>query len=590
MFLAGSLAPLSYFHIPTSYNCLSGSMTSPSTSTPSRAETRFALALLCLVLVVNAVALSAETWASRTPGNDNVSHLSLISGMVSAIEHHLNPLDFWSPEASFGSAPIRTYQPLAHLLVTAVYFAFGKAIPLSTVFAWFAYLAIVLLPAAFFAAARLLELPPLTAAAAALLAPLLSTNASYGLDYSSYVTTGRGLFPQSVATLLLLLALGYGFRALRHGTHGILAGLLLGLTCVCHFIYGWIGAVTLLLLLTVATPGMAHALRIRRLVTIGATAFLIAVFQLMPVFADGPILNHSRWEPAWKWDSFGAGAVLKALFSGEVLDYDRLPLLSLLALAGTLLVAWNFYRTRHLSATEWFVAAGALLWLLLYCGRPTWGRLLDLLGVTADFHLHRLIGAVQIFLVLLAAIALAAAWRSLASRGWAVAALLGTIVILAPMLVERSRYLAIDESSATLVRIAVDGDRPVIDATISELTRTGGRTYAGSGLSWGARFQTANIPFFAFLYLAHVPQASVSYHPAALTFDLLPVFDERNPAHYRLFNVRSVVAPAALTGQMASGRASILATTASSMLRARDTSKLSMLPRPSPSTSAASTT
>ena len=57
----------------------------------------------------------------------------------------------------------------------------------------------------------------LAAAVSAVLAPLVSTDACYGLDYSSYVSTGRGLFPQSLAAILLLLAIGYGFRAVRYG-------------------------------------------------------------------------------------------------------------------------------------------------------------------------------------------------------------------------------------------------------------------------------------------------------------------------------------------------------------------------------------
>ena len=188
------------------------------------------------------MALSAELRVGRATGNDNVSHLSLLKGMVRAIENDENPLDFWSPEVSFGSAPVRTYQPLAHALVALVYFVLGKTVSLVTVFVWIRYLSVVLLPAGFFAAALLLELPPLTAAASAILAPLISTDAWYGLDYSSYVSTGRGLFPQAVAAVLLLLAIGCGFQALRRGRYGALAGLLLGLTCICHFIYGWIGA------------------------------------------------------------------------------------------------------------------------------------------------------------------------------------------------------------------------------------------------------------------------------------------------------------------------------------------------------------
>ena len=281
-------------------------------------ERRFAWALLCVVLVVNAIALSAELRVGRITGNDNVSHLALVKGMARAVENGENPLDFWSPEVSFGSAPIRTYQPLAHALVVLVYFALGKTVSLLTVFVWIRYLSIVLLPGAFFAAALLLERSPLTAAAAALLAPLISTDAWYGLDYSSYVLDGRGLFPQSVAAILLLPAIGCGFQAVRRGRFGALAGLLLGLTCICHFIYGWIGAVTLCLLVILPDAEVKRSLRMRRIVLVGAVAILVSAFQLLPVWMDRSILNHSRWEQSWKWDSFGAGVVLEGVVHGRI--------------------------------------------------------------------------------------------------------------------------------------------------------------------------------------------------------------------------------------------------------------------------------
>jgi hypothetical protein len=81
---------------------------------------------------------------------------------------------------------------------------------------------------------------------------------------------------------------------------------------------------------------------------------------------------------------------------------------------------------------------------------------------------------------------------------------------------------------------------------MGNVKQAGGRVYAGGGLGWGAKFQIGNIPFFAFLNTELIPQASATYHTAALTADLFPEFDERNAAHYRLFNVRSVVAPANL--------------------------------------------
>ena len=498
------------------------------------------------MLVANAVALSAELRVGQVTGNDNVSHLSLLKGMVRAIENGENPLDFWSPEVSFGSAPMRTYQPLSHALVALVYFALGKTVSLVTVFLWIRYLAVVLLPAGFFAAALLLELPPLTAAASAILAPLISTDAWYGLDYSSYVTTGRGLFPQAVAAVLLLLAIGCGFQGLRRGRYGTLAGLLLGLTCICHFIYGWIGAVTLCLLALLPDVEVARSLRIRRTIFVGGVAMLVAAFQLLPVWIDSPILNHSRWEESWKWDSFGATVVLKALFTGEVLDHARLPVLSLLALVGAVVSLWKLYREHRLPAPESFVLGAAVLWLLIFFGRPTWGPLLLLLGATRDLHLHRVVGAVHIFFVLLAAIAMETGWRQLTRRGYAAGALFATLAVLAPMLQERARYLTRNETDGTEVMIAVDTEQGVLDAIVGKVKQAGGRVYAGGGLGWGSKFQIGNIPFFAFLNTELIPQASATYHTAALTADLFPEFEERNAAHYRLFNVRSVVAPANL--------------------------------------------
>ena len=116
-------------------------------------ERKLALFLLLIVLVINGVALSAELSMGAVNGTDNVSHWALLQGMVHTIETGGNPLDFWSGEGSFGAATMRTYQPLAHALVALLYFALGKTVPLMTVFLWVRYLAIVLLPLAFFIAA-----------------------------------------------------------------------------------------------------------------------------------------------------------------------------------------------------------------------------------------------------------------------------------------------------------------------------------------------------------------------------------------------------------------------------------------------------
>jgi hypothetical protein len=511
-------------------------------------ERKLALVLLSIVLVINGVALSAELSMGAVNGSDNVSHWALLQGMVHAVETGGNPLDFWSGEGSFGAPTMRTYQSLAHALVALLYFALGKTVPLMTVFLWVRYLAIVLLPLAFFIAAEMLELPPMTALAGAALAPLISTNALYGLDYSSYVSTGRGLFPQSVAAILLLLAIGYGYRAVRYGRTWVMAGLFTGLTCICHFIYGWMAAVTICLMALLPDPLSGRIVRVRRAAAVGLVALVVSAFQILPVLTDGPILNHSRWEGQWKWDSFGAATVMKYLVTGELLDHGRPPVLTLLALAGAAWILWNFYRSRRMQPSHALVLSGALLWLLVFFGRATWGPLLLVLGATRDLHLHRTIGAVQVFLVLLAAIGLTAVISRLSQRLHVAAALVVAVAAFAPMLYERSRYLAGNESGGYQLAAAYAADQGLAERVIADVRQRGGRVYAGLGTAWGARFVVGPVPFFALLNMGLVPQTSAPYNMLALTADLIPQFDETRPAHYRLYDIRSVVAPREVAG------------------------------------------
>src|SRR5215468_1970978 len=124
----------------------------------------------------------------------------------------------------------------------------------------------------------------------------------------------------------------------------------------------------------------------------GAVAFLIAVFEVIPLLRDSGLVNHSHWEPAWKWDSFGAPQVLKWAFAGELLDFGRFPVLSVLALGGLIVI---IFRHRRQSGPIALLAGGVLL-LLLFFGRPAWGPLLVILGIPADFQLHRVIGGAHI--------------------------------------------------------------------------------------------------------------------------------------------------------------------------------------------------
>ena len=58
----------------------------PLPNSMQRHELRLAFVLLCLVVVADAMALSAEFRVGRLMSNDSNLHLSLLKGMVQAVE------------------------------------------------------------------------------------------------------------------------------------------------------------------------------------------------------------------------------------------------------------------------------------------------------------------------------------------------------------------------------------------------------------------------------------------------------------------------------------------------------------------------
>src|SRR5206468_2457060 len=81
-----------------------------------------------------------------------------------------------------------------------------------------------------------------------LVAPLVSTNALYGLDDVSYVWYGYGLYTQLWGMVLLPLAIAYGYTAIRDGRGYAWAVVLLSATMLSHLVLGYIGLFPMLLL------------------------------------------------------------------------------------------------------------------------------------------------------------------------------------------------------------------------------------------------------------------------------------------------------------------------------------------------------
>jgi hypothetical protein len=505
-------------------------------------EKRLSLAILLLVLIVQAVALAPELVTAAYRNNDSVSHFALINGMAQAVGRGESPLDFWSAETSLGLPMARWYQPLGHLMVIGVYFAAGKLIPLVTVFLWAKYLSMLLLPVSFYLCALWLDVSPLEAAATALLAPLIGGPGpgQLGMELRSWL--GFGAYPQAVGGNLLLLSIGLSYRAIRRGRGLVLAGAMVGLTLLAHLIYGWMGALVACLI-ALLPDEMPRLVRLRRLVIMGASAAVLAAFLIMGIVQDGYLINRSRLEPADKYDSYGAQKVLTWLFTGQIMDHDRVPVMSLLALAGIVMVVMRWRKHRKLPFGEVLLLAGAGFFLLVLFGRPTWGALVLLIGATRDLHLHRVIGAVQIFLVFFAGVSLAALWRETARRWHFAGSAALTLVLLFPMIQERATFIDTHTGQGRVTYEAVQREGSTLDQAIAIANQRGGRTFAGLSDSWGAHMTLGRTPVYAFLINRLVPTLAVPYNFSALPSDLVPKFDQLHPLQYRIFNVRTMIAP-----------------------------------------------
>jgi hypothetical protein len=506
-------------------------------------EKKLSLAIVLCVMAAQAIALSGELSMSALRDTDSVNHYTMTKQMVETIEHGGNPLDFWSPEISLGVPMVRTYQPLAHLLVAGAYFLLGKSVSVMTLLVWARFLSMLLLPLSFYAAMVLMEFPPLTAAAGALMLPMIAgpETGLLGMDIRSWV--GSGVYPQCVATNLLLASIGLSYRAIRRGRNIAIAGAALGLTCLAHLMYGWMGAWIAALIALLPDDSAPRMVRIKRMVAIGAVSAVLCLFQLIPLATDGYLISRSKFEPPDKFDSYGAGQVLTWLVGGQIMDHDRLATLTLLGVFGAGLLVWRWRKTRKLGQAEMLALAGFVFWLLVYFGRSTWGILIVLLGVSRDFHLHRVLAALQIFLLMLAAIALARIWRETAKRWTLPVALMVTALLLAPMVVERVHFIQWHEGQSAETLAAYNTNGPALERAISMAIERGGRVYAGMPNTWAPAFRVAATPVSAFIVMRIAPAVSFAYNTSVFPVDVMEGFDELNPQQYRLFNIKTVIAP-----------------------------------------------
>ena len=506
------------------------------------------MALLACAVVFNAVYVAPELRIGRVPLNDIVFHLAASERMETSFERGEPSLDPWVSEWSLGYPVWLSYQPLPHVVGAVVLRLFRGAGEPAAIFAAFFYLLIVTFPISVYAGARLLGLPPPAAGLGALLvfaSSAVGYPGSYGLGYGSILWRGSGLYTQLFALHLMAIAVGMGAQALDGGrkTTRILASVLLALTALAHIIFGYAAFVSVALLAVIG-PRSRRSVRLVRLLTVVVPALLLLAWFFVPLALGREVVNHSRWEDPRKWDSYGAPFILSELLSGRLLDFGRAPLLSLLAALGALgaVLSRGDALARRLLAL-------CGLWLALFFGRETWGRLIIFAGIPEDFPIHRLQAVFELSAILLGAYGLARLIQLADERKRAFAVAGGIAVAIAILAIgaDRARYLNQNQTWGDENLLAYQKERPDLEAALADvrsiLAARPGRVSAGLAANWGGQFKVGSVPVYAFLSRNHIDQASFLYHAMSKTSDIMVLRDENNRGHDIVFGIRAVIAP-----------------------------------------------
>ena len=511
---------------------------------------RVGLAFVGCAVLFNAWFASSELRLNRNPLNDLVYHQAASERMAESFARGEPFLDPWVSEWALGYPVWRTYQPLPHIVAAVTLATFQRLADPAALFSALYYMLLITFPISMYIGARLLGLPP----AAAGLSALLSFGASaggvpgqYGLSYGSFLWRGSGLYTQLFAFHPLVIAMGLSARAMDHRNFSrrwsAWASISLAVTALSHLVCGYAVFVSAAALAVVGPRARRSARLVRLAFIILGAALLLAWFVIPLLLAHGSV-NHSRFELPLKWDSFGAPFILHDLLSGRWFDFGRAPLLSLMIAAGVL---GAILSRREALAQRLLALTG--LWLVLFFGRETWGHLMILAGVPADFPLHRLQAVFEMCAILLAAYGIDRLIRTTAARtrllAWAGAGAVAVAVF--SIAIDRAGYLEQNTTWGDESLAACDAEHSDLDAAFRDvraiLAERPGRVHAGLAATWGGQFKIGSVPVYAMLSRAHFDEASFLYHSMSKTSDPMIERDENNAAHDVAFGIRAIVAP-----------------------------------------------
>ena len=511
-----------------------------------KTEKGAAVLLLLVAIVFNAVFLWPEAGVPAFSFNDESVHLTAAQQASAVLGEGRNPTDFWLTQIELGLPLFHYYQNLPHVVLAVIDQVTSGFLPLARLLDFSRYLLLVLFPLSVFWAMRRFDFDYLAAGFSASIASLLSTFGLYGFNYGSYVWWGFGLYTQLWVMFFLPPALAEIYRAVRNEGSWFWPVFLSAIVLLCHLIYGviLIGSAVIVVFLS---PHKAEILsRLRRLAAIFILTALAACYFYLPIILDRAYLYRTIWLGDIKYNSFGAAEVLGNLFSGNLFDYGRLPVLTVLFFLAAVFVLTQWKKEQYR-----FVLVITFFWLVVYFGRPTWGGLLDLIPLSQNLLFHRFIGGFHLGAILLTGAGLSVCWQWLKNcsfRGISLksplAAAIVFLLVLSPAFLGMAQFYGENTRMKTETRdafLAKSSEISAIKETLDNLPP--GRVYAGIYTDFGnyPYYTIGSVPLYFVLPQMGIDTFSYAYTGFGLSTDVRLRFDNTKPEQYNLFNIRYVI-------------------------------------------------
>ncbi len=487
--------------------------------------------------------------------DDASMHEQMVRDSATLITHGRLPLESWFPYLGLGSPHFLHYQSGGAMLAALI----GIVIGPNTSFRWTTLLLVSSWPLSIYVSSRIFGMKKLHASVVAVLSPLIISVTGIGYEDRSYMWIGYGLWSQLWAQWTLPIAVSATWKAISEKKFLFVATLFTMLTAAFHFETAYLE------FLAIITFPFFLPSELKSRIKHGALLLVLSLFSISWIVI--PLLYFKKWTAINQVlaktglvNGYGARQSLDWLFSGNLLDFGRFPVLTSLLFIGVAvaILNWNsnkLYRCLVLMTTVFFVFS---------FGPTTFGKLANIIPGHSDIFFRRFVIGFDLGSIFLCGVGL---YETLifiyklmlksVSNSYDSKALKNTLKILSALALtvvasvvilpaEMSVYsLARDNSFQVNVQktIEVSGVEQ-LSPIISYIKKYGlGRTYAGLPTNWGYKFYVGEVPVFKYLESQDVDEVGYTLRTASLMTDPENYFNDNNISDFILFGIRYLILP-----------------------------------------------